>query len=78
MFDSILFGFATFLDCCVRNELSTAQYDDFVEAWHNSVCNRPIIECIGSREAYIRMASENCIDVLNEYVERASRHTDYM
>ena len=74
MFDNILFGYATFLDCCVRNELNVSQYDDFIEAWHNSASSRPIIECIGSREAYIRMESENCEDVLNEFVERASRN----
>ena len=74
MFDSILFGYATFLDCCVRNELTVSQFDDFVDAWHSSACSRPIAECIGSSEAYSRLALENSEDVLNEYVERAAHY----
>ncbi len=71
MFDNILFGFATFLDCCVRGELTTSQYDDFVTAWHKSACKRHLFECLGSQEVYKKMASENYIEVLDEFVQRA-------
>lgn len=47
MFDRILFGYATFIDCCQRGELKRTELDDLIAAWHSSTSKRPLRECIG-------------------------------
>ena len=47
MYDKILFGYATFIDCCAREELSIYDIDDFCNAWQESDTKRSLCECIG-------------------------------
>ncbi len=47
MYDKILFGYATFIDCCAREELSIYDIDDFCNIWQESNTKRSLCECIG-------------------------------
>lgn len=76
MFDNILFGYATFMDCCVRKELKVEQLDDLIEAWHNSASHRDLRVCIGlSVEEYEKFAVSGDKDILNQLLEKCNQYS---
>lgn len=75
MFDNILFGYATFMDCCARKELKVEQLDDLIEAWNNSTSHRDLRECIGlSVEEYEKFAVSGD-DILNQFLKKCNQYS---
>lgn len=70
MYDKILFGYATFIDCCARGELDAYDIDDFIDAWHSSTSPRKLSECIGLPFDEFQRLGDKDVNLYKELLEK--------
>lgn len=77
MYDKILFGYATFIDCCARGEMDVYEIDNLVQSWHESTSPRKLSACIGLPEDEFILLGDNNINMYKMLLEKVIKVKSY-